>query len=325
MWSIGVMSHMLLTGSPVFRGSEDDVMAKIKKGQTQMSSRFCKLSPDAQDFVQALLEVRPDRRLSAQQAMDHPFVASKSSRETSIGLDIVQGLRKYAHASRFRRVCLSMMAWSLSQEDRQHLQDKFLEMDVQKEGKISLPQFKVVLEESFKVNSVEAETIFAALDTDHDNTICYSEFMAAVMQDRVRMHEDILRKTFSRFDQDESGMITVDNLRTVLGDTFEDVNVQELLDEADTNGKGSLCYEDFLQYLNCPETVSSLETKDDDVLHLVPATMSPAEWQRAKHYSLAGRLIDKLVPEEANAIDKMPLTPLSCKSSQPKNRTFIPL
>merc|ERR1719230_641362 len=111
-----------------------------------------------------------------------------------------------------------MMAWSLSQEDRQRLQDKFLEMDVQKEGKISLPQFKAVLEENFKVNSAEAETIFSALDTDHDNTICYSEFLAAVLQDRVRMHEDILRKTFARFDQDETGTITVHNLQTVLGD-----------------------------------------------------------------------------------------------------------
>lgn len=316
MWSIGIISHMLLTGSPVFRGSDDDIMLKIKRGQMQLSSRFGKLSALAQDFVQSLLVINPARRLSAQQALEHAFVASTSSRETSIDADILDGLRKYTHASRFRRACLSMMAWSLSQEDRQHLQDKFLEMDVQKQGTISLPQFKAVLEDNYQVNGAEAEQIFAALDTDHDNTICYSEFLAAVLQDRVRMHEDMLRKTFARFDQDGSGTITVENLRAVLGDTYEDGVIKELIVEADVDGNGSIDYEEFLQYLQGGEIRS--DTFDSQISDEFSSEMSPAQRNCERHRTLAGRLIDKLVPDEIDVVKTLPLTPKSQKSAQVK-------
>lgn len=320
MWSIGVMSHMLLTGSPVFRGSDDEIMLKIRKGQKQLSSRFGKLSNLAQDFVQSLLVLDPSKRLSAQQALEHPFLASKSSRETSIDAHILDGLRKYTQASRFRRACLSMMAWSLSQEDRQNLRDKFLEMDVQNQGTISLPQFKAVLEENYKVNSLEAERIFAALDTDHDNTICYSEFLAAVLQNRVRMHEDILRKTFARFDQDGSGIITVDDLRKVLGDTYGDVDVRELLAEADADGNGSIDYEEFLKFAD----MDSQPGEDcHDISNEFSSEMSPSKRQRERRCALAGQLIDKLVPDDANVMEKLPLTPLSRKAAQVSTKGIL--
>jgi len=299
MWSLGVISHMLLTGSPVFRGSDSDIMRLIRKGRKQLSSRFGKLSESAQDFVQSLLVIDPAERLTAQGALEHPFVASQSSRQTSVNVEVVDDLRKYAEASRFRRACLSMMAWSLSQEDRKHLQGKFLELDVEKKGTISLPQFKAVLLDNYHVNGAEAERLFSTLDTDHDNEICYSEFLAAVLQDRVHMHENLLRKTFSRFDRDEAGMITVDNLRTVLGDTFEDVDVKDLIEEVDVDGNGSICYEEFLQYLQNPEPSSAQLT---------------CTIQRQRVSTPAGRLVDKLISEDLDAVKQLPLTPLSAQA-----------
>jgi len=254
MWSLGIISHMLLTGSPVFRGSDSEIRKKIRTGRKQYSSRFSKLSIDAQDFVRSLLAVDPARRLTAQSALEHPFVANKSSRTTTIDTETLQELRKYAQASRFRRACLSIMAWSLSQEDRQCLRKKFLELDSEQKGTISQSQFTSMLMDHCSVSNSEAEYLFAALDTAHNKEIRYSEFLAAILRDNVCMREDIVRKTFARFDCDASGTITAANLRTVLGDTFEDADVQELITEADTDGNGAIDYGEFVQYVQNADT-----------------------------------------------------------------------
>merc|ERR1712224_2650 len=64
---------------------------------------------------------------------------------------------------------------------------------------------------------------------------------------------------FHRFDVDESGFVTLDNLRTVLGDKFEGESVEQLLGEADTSGDGQISYEDFLEYLQAHDTAEGEE------------------------------------------------------------------
>jgi hypothetical protein len=121
------------------------------------------------------------------------------------------------------------------------------------------------------------------------------------------MHEDLLRKTFARFDQDGSGIITVDDLRKVLGDTEGDVALKELIAEADADGNGSIDYEEFLQYLqksgidnqsgtNCDEPSSEFYSNETRLLG---------------RCALAGQLIDRLAPDASNLLQKLPLTPLS--------------
>merc|ERR1740129_1639356 len=318
MWSIGVITYMLLTGSPPFHGSDDDVLKKIKACKPHYSSRFEKLSEQAKGFVKCLLVADPKARLSAQDALEHTFVADARSRETHIDEDIVKSLRRFARASHFRRSCLSMMAWSLSREDRMHVRDQFLEIDTDRGGTIQLNEFKKVLEENFSIDCAEAERLFSSLDTDNDEEICYSEFLAAATQDRVRLHEDVLRKTFARFDSDESGEITVENLRQVLGDTFEDVHVEELLREADTRGTGSISYEAFLEYLQQPDDPSDEDAEpaaeDEETSPQTPVrtprTPRTPKALKEKHTEVADLLIDSLLTEHRRGEEVVPPAPL---------------
>lgn len=300
MWSLGVISHMLLTGSPLFRGEDYEIVSLVKKGKFRLSSRFGKLSAVAQDFVQSLIVVDPAKRLTAQTALEHPFLANRRSTVVrSADVEISDGLRNFAQASRFRRVCLSMMAWSLSVEDRRRLRGKFLELDVEKKGVISLSRFKAALQESSHIDGAEAERLFAALDTNHGNTICYTELLAALLDDTVQSDESVLRRTFARFDREEAGEITVDNLRSLLGDTFDNVDVAELISDVDTTGSGAIRYEDFFQYL---QTGSSKQP------YSMP-TQSPTGQRPEKHCSL----VDALTDAELDLTDQRLPTPLAQK------------
>ena len=59
--------------------------------------------------------------------------------------------------------------------------------------------------------------------------------------------EDI-RKVFRLFDEENSGVITIRNLRRVskeLGETMEDNDLLEMIERADTDGDGNVTFEDF--------------------------------------------------------------------------------
>jgi len=250
LWSCGVIAYMLLTGTPPFFGNDNEVVAKIRAGTPHWSQRFHTLSVQPKSLVRGLLLADPGQRLSAKAALEHPFVqaGSPKQQETILDADILKSLRRFARASAFRRALLSIMAWSLSNEDRALLREEFISMDSESRGTITHRELKAALEERFHVCSEEADMLFSSLDTDNDEEIEYNEFLAAALLARVHVHEDLLRRTFRRFDKDDTGIITAQDLRSVLGDHFDGAEMEELIHEADASGDGKVNYDAFLDY-----------------------------------------------------------------------------
>jgi len=213
--------------------------------------RWKTVSRDATDFTKALLQVDPERRLSTQLALEHPWIVSRHSKSQKVEVDegVVSALRKFGSASKFRRCCMEMMAWSLSNEERAKVREYFISMDESKQGTITLAELKQVLEHKFHIPDNETRAIFAAMDSNHDEEIHYSDFLAAMVSTRIALHDDLLRSAFSKFDTDSSGYITVDNLRQVLGDSFEGEEVEKLVAEADALKDGRISYAEFVSYL----------------------------------------------------------------------------
>ncbi|CAJ1418840.1 unnamed protein product [Effrenium voratum] len=147
-----------------------------------------------------------------------------------------------------------MEAWSLTADERAKVREAFIEMDLDKTGAIKLGEFKKVLMDKCHIRGDEATKIFQALDTTHTDEIHYSEFLAAMVSTRISMHDDLLLAAFKRFDCDNSGRITVANLREVLGETFEGNAVENIMKEADLTGSGDISYEEWIQYLSSGKT-----------------------------------------------------------------------
>jgi len=186
-----------------------------------------------------------------------------------------------------------MMAWSLHRDDCVELRNQFLALDLDETGTISLKEFCSVLEDNYHIDSKEAQHLFENLDTDGDAEISYSEFLAAAMCDHVRMHDDLLLKTWRRFDAAGDGGITVENLRSVLGDSFEGAAVKDLLQEADMNRDGVVVYEEFIAFLG------QEETDEEDAL-TPPSADSEMTRRPSKEFAAEDKALD--------------LTPLSGKA-----------
>merc|ERR1719235_2859566 len=91
--------------------------------------------------------------------------------------------------------------------------------------------------------------IFDALDTNHDDEIHYNDFLAAMVSTRIAVHDDLLKQAFRKFDLDNTGYITVDNLKEVLGEHHEGEDVENLLKEADFTHDGRISYDEFVAFV----------------------------------------------------------------------------
>ncbi|CAL1159112.1 unnamed protein product, partial [Cladocopium goreaui] len=210
LWSLGVVVFLLLVGYMPFpiRPDLEDTETDILNGDfTYDEKKWSKVSASSFDFVSKLLQRDPEQRMTAEQALAHPWIRDREqmpSGTDSSGLDasVVHSLAAYARASKFRRTCLQVMAWSLSNSEMAEVREAFMELDQDKKGTIQLHELRTVLEDRFDITDEETRKIFAALDASNHEEVKYSEFLAAMMSSRIEIHEDLVRTAFKRFDTD---------------------------------------------------------------------------------------------------------------------------
>merc|ERR1712048_1145872 len=76
------------------------------------------------------------------------------------------------------------------------------------------------------------------------------KMMTAKMSEKDSREE--IRKAFRLFDDDETGFITLKNLRRVakeIGENMTDEELQEMIEEADRDGDGQVSEEEFLRMM----------------------------------------------------------------------------
>lgn len=255
LWSLGVTIFIVLFGYMPFTGTEEAQVRKIKDGRFQKKKDvWSRVSSKAQDFVEKLLVVDPEKRLSAQQALEHAWIAERDKAEQAhfeaeLNEEVVNGLVQFGQISAFRRACMEMMAWSLSNDERAQIRDCFIAIDKDRSGTITIQEFKQVLEDKFHIHDESVLQSFAALDSAHTDEIHYTEFLAAMVSSRIQLHDDLLKATFRRFDVENQGFITVKNLRDVLGESFEGEEVDKMVAEADVSHDGKIDYTEWIEYL----------------------------------------------------------------------------
>lgn len=106
MWSLGVILYILLGGYPPFHDEDQAVLfQRIKAGVYEFHEEFWSgVSPEAKDLIAKLLVVNPLERLTATQALYHPWFLTDEERLATLTLDSAQAeMRKFQAKKRFKK------------------------------------------------------------------------------------------------------------------------------------------------------------------------------------------------------------------------------
>ncbi|CAO3670987.1 unnamed protein product [Umbelopsis ramanniana] len=114
MWAIGVITFFLLCGyTPFEHDSNIDEMHAIMHAQYSFDEQYWHgVSPQAKDFITKLLTIEPDLRLTAHQALEHPWLQVEVKPAAEEGKDLLPNVTKNFNARRTFKKAVDMVRLS---------------------------------------------------------------------------------------------------------------------------------------------------------------------------------------------------------------------
>lgn len=301
LWSIGVVTYLLISGDRPFRGKTPQEMASniVKQHVAFDSQVWQHRSDECKDFISTLLQKDPELRPSAEVALQHPWLvmhAEQSSTTEEVLRSVREGLIRYSEKNGdFKRLALNVMAKRLSSDELRNVREAFLQIDEDNNGYITMDELKKVLrsnndEKDFSDEDIESifnklvsivtvitfysfgmwanvAGLFVRKDVNHNGIITWTEFVAGTLEGQSGMEEHRLADAFDLIDTDDSGYISKENLRSILGRHYSEEYVAELMGEVHMY-KDKISFAEFKRVFHVRQPYS-IEFHDTDVFDML--------------------------------------------------------
>ena len=262
IWSCGVILYILLSGRPPFGGENDkEIMERVAIGKYDLqSSPFNKTSKNCLDLIQKLLIMDPKKRITAQEALAHPWFKDNRSKELfnqikdeSTLKKLIANLKAYRRDSIIQETALAYLVHNFPQmKDVINACKLFNQIDVNGDGKVNKAELLKGLQSKYKSDTLEqdVEQIYHNIDMDNNGYIEYEEFVRAAVSKERFINENVLKFAFRYFDKDGSGEITFDEIEDVFKESVADKSkvhesLKKIISEVDTNGDGIISFSEF--------------------------------------------------------------------------------
>merc|ERR1719440_1124922 len=167
---------------------------------------------------------------------------------------VMNSLKAFAGQSTFTRLCITAVARQLDHKHLKDIHQVFQELDKDGNGVLSIAEVKEGIGKLGAGEGTDVDKLFSTMDIDGFKQIDYTEFCAAAMGERATNQDDILWAAFKTFDVDNTGDLTVDNVKTILDNSdMQDSWTPEVCKEVgmeviksfDSAGDGKITFDDF--------------------------------------------------------------------------------
>ena len=270
LWSIGVIMYILLTGRPPFDGNDDDeILENVKKGVFDKSSYpYPLLSSQSKDLIDKLLQYEPKKRISADQAIEHPWFKTAEFKKKDkvntiapeLARELIGNMTKYRSDNILKCAVIAYLVHHITNTEECFEASKlFIKIDLNYDGKIEKHELIQGFQKYWGISKDEAEEkvelIFANIDTDFNGFIEYEEFVRASVNSSIFMSKNYLKFAFNYFDRDASGDITFEEIKKRFTQNAKNVNeevdqeLKEIFDSIDINGDGSISFNEFCKMM----------------------------------------------------------------------------
>lgn len=259
VWSVGVILYVLFTGMTPFTSELSEACEETEKMKSLNTTPLEKLgiSPSGIDLVKQLLNTNYFERISAVEALGHPWFTTlkTDSSEVTRNLDVALAhLRCYTSQSKLIDAIQGFIARQvITHKENKDLIEVFKALDSDWDGKLSKAELKKhylkVMPEADAI--VLINEIFQVADSDNSGFIEFSEFLKSSVARNDLMSKKHLEATFKMLDCDNSGKLSRKELQSMLSGTSlsGDKKWMKLLQAADKNQDGEIDMKEFYDLL----------------------------------------------------------------------------
>ncbi|KAF3960759.1 hypothetical protein CMV_014554 [Castanea mollissima] len=261
MWSIGVIAYILLCGSrPFWARTESGIFRAVLKADPSFDEApWPSLSPDAIDFVKRLLNKDYRKRLTAAQALSHPWLANHHDVKIPMDMIVYKLVKAYICSSSLRKSALGALAKTLTVAQLAYLREQFTLLGPNKNGFISMQNFKTGMIK----NSTDAMKDSRALDyanmcmlqisSIQYRKMDFEEFCSAAISvhqlEGMESWEQHARRAYELFEKAGNRPIMIEELASELG-LSPSVPVHVVLQDWIRHSDGKLSFLGFVRLLH---------------------------------------------------------------------------
>lgn len=263
-WSMGVIMFLMLYGYPPFTSTEKnpsrshkEIFRKIVKGFQPVLKRgygpwfpeHIKMSKEARELMAGLMEKDVSKRLTAVEALSHPWFKKAINIEVEIDPRVLTSLKTFRKRSKFKEMMLNALVNSdhVDAKDESMLIKALNGLDLDGDGFISLNELQKGLASSAARG--EIQRIIGMADMKGDAKISLEELKMVYLDRKLSANTERLWKAFTRLDKEDNKKLSLEEIKLGLrgqGIKYTDEEIKSYFAEADLDGDGQIDFDEFL-------------------------------------------------------------------------------
>ncbi|KAJ4825431.1 Cyclin-dependent kinase 4 [Turnera subulata] len=219
IWSIGVITYILLCGSrPFWARTESGIFRAVLRSDPNFEDLpWPSVTPEAKDFVKRLLNKDYRKRMTAVQALSHPWLQD-DSRPVQLDILIYKLVKAYLHATPFKRAALKALSKALTEDELVYLRAQYSLLEPNKDGSVSFENFRMALLRNATDAMKESRVpeVLTAMESLAYRKMYFDEFCAAAIStyqlEALERWEQIASAAFEHFEREGNRVISVEDL-----------------------------------------------------------------------------------------------------------------
>ncbi|CAK7329824.1 unnamed protein product [Dovyalis caffra] len=257
VWSIGVIAYILLCGSrPFWARTESGIFRAVLKADPSFDEApWPALSLEAKDFVKRLLNKDPRKRITAAQALSHPWIRDYNDVKVPLDILIFKHMKAYMRSSSLRKAALRALSKTLNVDELFYLKEQFALLEPNKSSSITLENLRMALTKN-ATNAMKDSRIpdfLASLNPLQYRRMDFEEFCAAALNvhqlEALDQWKQLARSAYELFEKDGNRAIVIEELASELG-LGPSIPVHAVLNDWIRHTDGKLSFHGFVKLLH---------------------------------------------------------------------------
>ncbi|KAI8565119.1 hypothetical protein RHMOL_Rhmol03G0236000 [Rhododendron molle] len=218
MWSVGVITYILLCGSrPFWARTESGIFRSVLRADPNFDDApWPGVSAEAKDFVRRLLNKDHRKRMTAAQALTHPWLQVENC-DVPLDILIYKLVKSYVRATPLKRAAFMALSKALTEDELIYLRAQFSLLEP-KNGLVSLDNFRKALTKNVTDAMKESRVtdILNLMEPLYYKYMDFEEFCAAAIStyqlEALEGWENIANTAFQYFEEDGNRCVSVAEL-----------------------------------------------------------------------------------------------------------------
>eukprot|EP00471_Norrisiella_sphaerica_P010411 CAMPEP_0184492574 /NCGR_PEP_ID=MMETSP0113_2-20130426/23700_1 /TAXON_ID=91329 /ORGANISM="Norrisiella sphaerica, Strain BC52" /LENGTH=597 /DNA_ID=CAMNT_0026877451 /DNA_START=292 /DNA_END=2082 /DNA_ORIENTATION=- len=264
LWSMGVIMFLMLFGYPPFHSTKKkegdaghrEIFRKIrigfdprvKDGYGPWFPASVPISQQAKDLIGSLLEIDTSKRLTAEEALHHPWFKLSEEIDNEIDIRVLKSLTDFRKQGKFKEMLLSALVDIVDDKESEMLGKVLKHMDTDDDGYISVSELEAAFKDTMAAEDIKK--VAAAADIKGDEVISIEELTMVYLDRKVGQKEERLWEAFTKLDKTGNMKLSMEDIKKALtevkGVRWSDEEIEEAFKQADLDGNGHIDYDEFL-------------------------------------------------------------------------------